>query len=724
MLLIALLSLFVLLVAYAVVASIAAARRRLEDQRRREEAREAFRAPLRDWIVRCMGSIDRSRWVPKGAVESLLAAHPAPAVEGYTWNELTGDEKPAETLKRPIAEHNAAHLARQRLAMKGFFDTVEKNPLTEEQIHACICMDDNVLIVAAAGSGKTSTMVAKTGYVLQTGLAQPEQVLLLAFNRDAAEELGGRVAEQLKGVPDIGKVRSQTFHGFGLEVIGLATGRKPSLAQWVESGRDLETMTDIIETLCQKDPGFKGQWDVFRTVYGRDIGTLGEMAETEEFRDGARGFLTANNLLVKSKEERLLADWLFYHGVEFEYEPEYEHDTATAHHRQYRPDFYYPDIHLYHEHFALDAQGRPPKEFVDYLAGVAWKRSIHQDMGTELFETQSHEIYSGVAFRRLGAELTRRGVELHFDADRLGDGAQPPSVEDLARTFHVFQRHVKNNGLSMETLRRNLAAQSKGGHEPRLALFLNLYERISAEWERRLRAGGFIDFEDMLVQAAELVEAGRFKSPFTMILADEFQDSSRVRVRLLKALTACRGAPVHLCVVGDDWQGINRFAGSDIAVMTEFDQVFAYATRLTLGTTFRCPQALCDVSNKFIQANPRPDPEIGQDDESVQQDSVAGVRARGCRGDCRKRRAPVGRARGVRARRPRTAGEGRTRLRHADRTVPIGQAQASGSLAHRFKRCAGRGIQDGAWVEGIGSRVRFRPERGGGHEGIPEPDTG
>jgi DNA helicase-4 len=56
--------------------------------------------------------------------------------------------------------------------------------------------------------------------------------------------------------------------------------------------------------------------------------------------------------------------------------------------------------------------------------------------------------------------------------------------------------------------------------------------------------------------------------------------------------------------VGDDWQGINRFAGSDISVMTEFDAEFPNSTRLTLNTTFRCPQTLCDVSSKFIQANP------------------------------------------------------------------------------------------------------------------------
>ena len=119
-----------------------------------------------------------------------------------------------------------------------------------------------------------------------------------------------------------------------------------------------------------------------------------------------------------------------------------------------------------------------------------------------------------------------------------------------------------------------------------------------------MRDGKYIDFEDMLIQAAEHVESGRFNSPYIMILADEFQDSSRARIRLLKALAANPGVPTHLCVVGDDWQGINRFAGSDISVMTEFEKTFEHSTRLSLSTTFRCPQHLCDVSSQFIQANP------------------------------------------------------------------------------------------------------------------------
>ncbi len=166
----------------------------------------------------------------------------------------------------------------------------------------------------------------------------------------------------------------------------------------------------------------------------------------------------------------------------------------------------------------------------------------------------------------------------------------------------MFQQHVKNNGLTHQDLLTALKAQSKDGFGARLRMYLSIYERIAGEWERRLHRGNFIDFEDMLILAAGHVKSGAYKSPYTLILADEFQDSSRARIRLLKALAAQSDPPAHLCVVGDDWQGINRFAGSDISVMTEFEKTFDHATRLSLSTTFRCPQDLCDVSSQFVQA--------------------------------------------------------------------------------------------------------------------------
>lgn len=576
-----------------------------------EEQRKLQRAA---WDALFAREFRKDRWIPSGVAQRFVDRHPRPreAMSGTTLLTLLNTTRALNSgLPDPYGPitkfqaHNRAVLEQHKIALKSFFDTVESSPLTDEQIHACICMDDNVLVVAAAGSGKTSTMVAKAGYVLRQGLATPSQILLLAFNRDAADELGERVRERLAAFENIEDVTAQTFHTFGLSVIAKATGSKPSLAPWIEAaGQDITAIVEIAHSLASDDPGFKQDWDLFRTVYARDVGVAGERPEPEAFDGKRRGFRTTDGKVVKSTEEQLICNWLFFNGVAYDYERAYEHNTASENHRQYQPDFYYPAIGLYHEHFALDETGRAPEHFGgDYVAGVHWKRALHKEKGTELFETTSAEIRSNEAIRRLQEALESRDVKLHFDANREADGPPPMTDKQLASTLRVFQQHVKSNGLSQHDLEQAARDQAAGGHGHRSHLFLKIYERISAEWERRLVAGGYIDFEDMLRLAAEHIEAGRYTSPFAVVLADEFQDSSRARVRLLQALTKADDA--HLTVVGDDWQGINRFAGADLRVMSEFGAFFSHSTTLQLATTFRCPKALCDISSDFVQANPR-----------------------------------------------------------------------------------------------------------------------
>lgn len=566
--------------------------------------RQDFPAEVEKWRADWEPVVDRSRWIPKSMASRIVARFPPPKRSGMSFSWMGGDRLEKELLAE-FAAHNVAYLANQKERLKPFFDTVEKNPLTDDQMDGCICMDDAVQIVAAAGSGKTSTMVARVGYALHEGLVAPEQILVLAFNRAVAAELRTRIDARLDGVEGIDTVTVKTFNAFGLSVIGKATGRKPTLAEWAEPGRDGAMIVEIIGNLRTSDDRFRHDWDLFRTVFGRDIGSWNEPVQANAYREGRRGILTANGEIVKSEEERMIADWLFYHGVRYRYERPYEHDTATEHHSQYRPDFYYPDIDLYHEHFALDDKGQAPAHFEgDYVSGVRWKRALHAEKGTQFFETTSHGIRRADGFASLAGELKGRGIELHYDPDRPTKGQRPVTTEQLAATIRIFQQHVKSNGLSQSQLLET-AAKDARGHADRLARFLALFERIANEWERRLREADCIDFDDMLLMATDHIENGRFTSRYRMILADEFQDTSRAKVRLLKALLKNAGDEAHLCVVGDDWQGINRFAGADISVMTEFETVFDHSTRLMLNTTFRCPTQLCEASSAFVQANPR-----------------------------------------------------------------------------------------------------------------------
>lgn len=503
-----------------------------------------------------------------------------------------------------IAGQNQHHLSVQLESNRDFFDTVEKSPLTAEQARAVVCFDNRMLVVASAGSGKTSTMVAKAGYALRRNLVPADKILMLAFNAAAAKELGSRTRERLTPLGlDAEKIVAKTFHSLGLEIIGKATGRKPTLAPWLEGGGDMRQLERIVDQLRAADPAFRTQWDFFRAVLARDyVDVVADGDATQDAASDVPIHRTAQGETVKSAGERMIADWLFFHGVEYSYEKPYERDTVDAEHGKYRPDFYYPAIDAYHEHWALDAEGRAPEEFVGYEDGVLWKREVHQQYGTTLIETTTHELWSGSGLNSLARELTERGIRLQPNPERIIAGQKPIENERLLQTFRSFLTHAKSNRLSDEQLRQRLEQQSVGQVRFRDAAFLRLFAPIRREWELALAAEGSIDFEDMLNQSAEHLEAGDWASPYELVMVDEFQDASHARARLARALVAQPGR--HLFAVGDDWQSINRFAGADLSVMTGFEQWFGRSTVLKLERTFRFPQSIADVSSRFVLQNP------------------------------------------------------------------------------------------------------------------------
>ncbi|MDM4772855.1 UvrD-helicase domain-containing protein [Solimonas sp. SE-A11] len=502
---------------------------------------------------------------------------------------------------------NDRHTQSELVACKDLFDRVESRPLTEEQARAVICFDNRVQVVASAGSGKTSTMVAKAAYAIHRGFVRPEQVVLLAFNKEAANELQDRAAQALRrlGVEGI-SVKASTFHALGLRIIGKATGETPDVPDWaMETAIGVRKLSEIIDQLKDGSPQFRTQWDLFRFVFGKSLPALGSEGPADAWdADGNGRVLTANGERVRSQEEAEIANWLFYNGVDYVYEPPYELKTANADHRQYKPDFHYPGIKLYHEHFALDARGQAPAHFEGYLEGVRWKRQLHASHGTSLFETTSHGIRSGQDYQRLEKELTARGVVLDPNPDRPipSEGQKPMEAVELVGLVRAFISHTKSNSLTVEDMRQRLELMPDDGSKHRHRMFLGIVAPVISAWDKALAAEGGIDFEDMLNQAAGHLEGGRYDAPFHLVMADEFQDASRARARLCRAMVQKPGR--FFFAVGDDWQSINRFAGADVSVMTGFREWFGHGQVLKLEQTFRCPQELCDVSSAFVSKNP------------------------------------------------------------------------------------------------------------------------
>ena len=563
------------------------------------------------------GARTEQRWIPAETAGVLLATRPEPRLldrvraagcePSLTAGQLEAVAFLDADLDSVVADTNEQIMAGELSARRPFFDTIEKTPLTDEQARAVVCFDNRVQVLAAAGSGKTSVMVARAAYAVSRGFVAPGRILLLAFNKAAAAELQDRVAARFAAAGiDSSGLRASTFHSFGLEVIGRATGEKPRLARWLDQGEDVAMVLRIVDELRDASESFRHRWDLYRLLFANaptDLERTSPTATTARPGRPATGHSPARS--SRATANGSIANFLYLNGVDYVYE------TALRRRRQRQPrtpstgpTSTTPTIDVWHEHWALDRDGKPPAEFEGYAEGMAWKRDVHARHGTTLVESTWAEVMFGDGLTRLEDELTRLGLTFDWNPDRpVSDGrAKPMKHEDLARLVRTFMTHVKSNSWTADDLDRRLAADLARLNGFRTRLFLEVYWPIHAAWERRLAADRSVDFEDMLVQAAGHLEAGNIDAGYDLIMVDEFQDASRARARLVRGLVNRPGR--FLMAVGDDWQSINRFAGADLSVMTDFEAWFGRGHQLALTTTFRCPQTICDAARTFVSNNP------------------------------------------------------------------------------------------------------------------------
>ena len=126
-----------------------------------------------------------------------------------------------------------------------------------------------------------------------------------------------------------------------------------------------------------------------------------------------------------------------------------------------------------------------------------------------------------------------------------------------------------------------------------------LYE----EYEKALAEKKLRDFTDIILSAAKYCETGRYKSRFSYILVDEFQDISVDRYKFIVSLRQQDPLTKTYCV-GDDWQSIYRFSGSDMNLFNHFEEHFGFTEKCKIETTYRFGNPLVERSSAFILKNP------------------------------------------------------------------------------------------------------------------------
>ena len=468
--------------------------------------------------------------------------------------------------------------------------------LTDEQAQAIATDEDVTLVLAGAGTGKTSVIVGKVAHLVRNQDVAPDEILVLAYNRKAAAE----IRERLTG--DLFKADVRTFHGFGRRIIG-ECGVSPTISKLAADELALTRAVDDILKGVLYDPVQSNTVINFLLYNHAPYESAFEFKTPAEYGEYVRSveLRTLNCDLVRSFEELAIANYLTEYGIKFQYEAPYHVPTATWQRRQYTPDFFLPDHEIYIEHFALNEQGYPPPgpEWSKYAEEAKWKRNIHTKHGSTLIETYSWQRSQGVLLPTLRRQLEEAGVEFKRVPRRnLVQQLAGQLISWLARLLAKFLNHVKSSGLTPDKLRDRAR---RAGEFRRSGSFLDVFEQVYARYQQRLREEDALDFHDLINHAAHLVREGSWQQRYRYVLVDEFQDISAGRMALLQSL---KRANMAYFLVGDDWQSIYRFAGSDTRLLHSCGDRLGHVQKRTLTQTFRFADGILEPSTSFVKRNP------------------------------------------------------------------------------------------------------------------------
>lgn len=529
---------------------------------------------------------------------------------------------PCESSPLALA-HNARFIARELASARQLFETIERHPLTPRQREAIVLPEAATLVNAGAGSGKTSVIMAKVAHLVLHEGVHPHEILVLAFNREAAEEVRerlGRIGERL-GHPEIGEVHARTFHAIGLEVLRSANPTSQSVAAAsADQKKMVKLIEDCIETCSLQDPDFSSQLATWLALHGvpppsSDSPWNGDAQQEDSNLARDTEFRSLSGDLVKSYEELQIANFLWLNSIDFTYEARFPIPAQVSARAPYHPDFHVviegdPAAEIWIEHFGVDREGRthPAIDARKYREDMEWKREVHRVAGTHLIETFSWMRQENSLLDQLQAALEQAGVRLKpklpeeiWDALRELDRVSAFSKELLSR----FLPLARESGVLTQELAQRAEELTEPAARSRTVGFLSLYDRIHSEYARRLADADEIDFSDMIAGAERALREGQrpVRCRPKVILVDEFQDLSPGRARLLEALLHLH-EDSRLFAVGDDWQAINGFAGGDVGLMTRFFERFAPGRLIALDRTFRYAQTVASKSGDFVMQDP------------------------------------------------------------------------------------------------------------------------
>lgn len=577
-------------------------------------------------------------------------------------------EKRRKAALEEVREWFSQHVTDQN--GKEIFDNLD-----DEQIAAIIDESDNTLVSARAGSGKTTTIVAKIVYLIKKKGYKPQELIAFVFNKDARKEINRRLEKiwvddkKLLANSEI----AYTFHSFAKKIVYDVVHERNNTEKILCDDDEFPTRTYFIQAIIRKISK-KKLYAFFRDeMFQID---KQKFASENDFFESLRSsnYETLDGKIVKSKAEKIICDYLFEHDIKYYYENEYYLRAAySVCKKEYRnelyrlkndfgeestkPDFVLLEYNIPWEHWAITGEESRLKieeinnsgvigDYDRYKRKMYWKRwfykkewvdysvpagkyaqqirvleplietTIDGDETREQFEERIQEILEsrGIYKDKLpedelinrvwNSQITRfsKMITQFIDRAELNFPNELDLLEKVIANADVDARTGSFLEIALDCYKKYLAYLS--GELPKYELRTKISRK---DWSAILDFEAYvIDFSLLLQRAnklmndnasgiAEMLQDKRY------IFIDEYQDFSRLFFQSIQAVRSfCEDAKIF--AVGDDWQAINSFAGSDLEYFDNFESYFGEdSARLSLSTNYRSGRNIVNAGKSFMR---------------------------------------------------------------------------------------------------------------------------
>lgn len=501
--------------------------------------------------------------------------------------------------------------------------------LNDNQKQAIFDESKILLVLAGAGSGKTKTLIQKILYLIIKRGVSPSRILAITFSKNSANEMIDRLIaisdtsqeykkiinnknlsdydknilrkNYLKKYPWLSNLAISTFHGFCYNLLRRYGAKEfdnrfkilDDKAYDEEIGSDIlsiEKPKQVFQKLLRLEcENIEYLLKLKRYILDYYVDDYRIRMNKKDYPEYEKPYTSLDGVQVRSKSERYIADWLYIHNIKYIYEPLINFKDFN-----FRPDFFIPDADVYIEHISNLSSDLKDKEREFKLAEkllIKTEESMTKDI------SRFYEYLEKNIFPRLNPDKLKTH-KLNIESELKGYFQQ---LNEFLSMIIIIIGKLKVEGIGFNEV---FERSQKDPHD-RIKKFYELSRPLLENYLSYCIKKSYLDFNDLMSRGVSLLnnygEIGRlFNEKFDYILVDEFQDVNTLQVMFLQKLLNDKN---QLFCVGDDWQSIYGWRGSEVDYIINFKKYFKNPKIIKLSLNYRNNDVITNASNQLMKKN-------------------------------------------------------------------------------------------------------------------------